>query len=33
MEKGQSALYLFCFARSDLVGEIEGTGVDGHDPL
>jgi hypothetical protein len=33
MEKGQSALYLFCFARSDLVGEIEGTGVDGCHPL
>ncbi|MGD0921511.1 MAG: GvpL/GvpF family gas vesicle protein [Terriglobia bacterium] len=33
MEKGQRALYLFCFARSGLVGEIEGTGVDGHLPL
>jgi hypothetical protein len=33
MEKSQGALYLFCFARSDLVGEIEGTGVDGEHPL
>jgi hypothetical protein len=33
MKKSQGALYLFCFARSDLVGEIEGTGVDGHLPL
>ena len=33
MEKGQRALYLFCFARSDLVGEIEGTSVDGLYPL
>ena len=33
MEKGQSALYLFCFARPDLVGKIEGTGVDGRHPL
>jgi len=29
METGQKVLYLFCFARSHLVGEIEGTGVDG----
>lgn len=29
MEKTQRALYLFCFARSDVVGEVEGRGVDG----
>jgi hypothetical protein len=29
METGPKVLYLFCFARSHLVGEIEGTGVDG----
>ncbi len=33
MEESQRALYLFCFARSDIVGEIEGTGVDGRHPL
>lgn len=33
MEKGQIALYLFCLARSDLVGGIEGTGVDSCHPL
>jgi hypothetical protein len=33
MEESQRAIYLFCFARSDLVGELEGTGVDGHHPL
>lgn len=33
METGQSALYLFCFARSNLIGELEGTGVDGQHPL
>jgi hypothetical protein len=33
MEKDQKALYLFCFARSEFVGELEGTGVDGHHPL
>jgi hypothetical protein len=29
METGQKVLYLFCFARSHLIREIEGTGVDG----
>jgi len=29
----ETALYLFCFARSHLVGQIEGAGVDGHLPL
>src|SRR5208337_218219 len=33
METVQSALYLFCFARSNLIGELEGTGVDGQYPL
>jgi hypothetical protein len=33
MEKDQKALYLFCFARSEFLGELEGTGVDGHHPL
>jgi hypothetical protein len=33
MEKDQKALYLFCFARADLLGKIEGSGVDGHHPL
>ena len=33
METVQSALYLFCFARSNLIGELEGTGVDGQHPL
>lgn len=33
METGQKVLYLFCFARSHLVGETEGTGVDGQLPL
>ena len=33
MENRQGALYLFCFARSDRVGEIAGPGVDGHHPL
>lgn len=33
MKKIEGALYLFCFARADLVGELEGTGVDGHHPL
>jgi hypothetical protein len=33
MENTQRALYLFCFARSDLVGQVEGTGVDGQRPL
>lgn len=33
MEKSQTALYLFCFARSDLVGELQGSGVDGRHPL
>lgn len=33
MEKGQGAVYLFCFARSGLVNGIEGTGVDGRPAL
>jgi hypothetical protein len=33
METAQSALYLFCFARSNLIGELEGAGVDGQHPL
>ena len=33
MENGEPALYLFCFARSDAVREIQGTAVDGHSPL
>ncbi|MBZ5513733.1 MAG: GvpL/GvpF family gas vesicle protein [Acidobacteriia bacterium] len=33
MEQNPRALYLFCFARSSLLGEIEGAGVDGHEPL
>ncbi len=33
MEKDQKALYLFCFARPEFVGRLEGTGVDGHHPL
>jgi gas vesicle protein GvpL/GvpF len=33
MEESQRALYLYCFACSDLVGEIEGTGVDDQHPL
>ena len=33
METVQRALYLFCFARSNLIGELEGTGVDGQQPL
>jgi len=33
METAQTALYLFCFARSNLIGELEGTGVDGRYPL
>ena len=33
MENVQTALYLFCFARSDAVGELQGTAVDGHSPL
>jgi hypothetical protein len=33
MEKDKKALYLFCFARSELVGELEGRGVDGRHPL
>lgn len=33
MAMTQSALYLFCFARSDLVGEVEGSGVDGRHPV
>ena len=33
MEKSPKALYVFCFARSDLVAEVEGTGVDGQHPL
>ena len=33
METAQRALYLFCFARSNLIGELQGTGVDGQHPL
>jgi len=33
MENNQGAVYLFCFARSDLVGGIEGTGVDVHQAI
>jgi hypothetical protein len=33
MESGQKAVYLFCFARTDLVGELQGSGVDGQHPL
>jgi hypothetical protein len=33
MEKNERALYLFCFGRSDLVGELQGSGVDGQHPL
>ena len=33
METGQKVLYLFCFARAHLVGELEGTGVDGSHSL
>src|SRR5208337_3021735 len=33
METVQTALYLFCFARSNLIGELEGTGIDGQHPL
>jgi len=33
MEQNQKALYLFCFARSEFVRELNGTGVDGHHPL
>jgi hypothetical protein len=33
METVQRALYLFCFARSNLIGELEGIGVDGHPPV
>ncbi len=33
METVQRALYLFCFARSNLIGELAGTGVDGRQPL
>ena len=33
METAQRALYLFCFARSNLIEELQGTGVDGQHPL
>src|SRR5664279_4060638 len=33
MENNEPALYLFCFARSDAVREVQGTAVDGHSPL
>jgi hypothetical protein len=33
MERGQTALYLFCFACADLLEELEGVGVDGQHPL
>jgi hypothetical protein len=30
METGQKVLYLFCLARSNLIAELAGAGVDGH---
>jgi gas vesicle protein GvpL/GvpF len=33
MPKSKTALYVFCFARSGLVREVPGTGVDGQHPL
>jgi hypothetical protein len=33
METVQKALYLFCFARSNLLAELQGAGVDGQYPL
>src|ERR1035437_9969885 len=33
MENGETALYLFCFARSDAVREVRSTAVDGHSRL
>jgi len=33
METVQNALYLFCFAHSNLVGELEGVGIDSRHPL
>jgi hypothetical protein len=33
MQESETALYVFCFARSDLLGEVRGTGVDGDHPL
>jgi len=32
-EEDYMALYLFCFARSDLIGEVEGPAADGHHAL
>ena len=33
MENNEPALYLFCFARSDAVREVQGPAADGHSPL
>jgi hypothetical protein len=33
MENRETALYVFCFARPELLREVEGTGVDGDHPL
>lgn len=33
MENGETALYLFCFARGDAVRGLQATAVDGHRPL
>ena len=33
MENSESALYLFCFACSDTVREVQATAVDGHSPV
>ncbi len=33
MPESETARYVFCFARSDLLREVHGTGVDGHHPL
>lgn len=33
MESGETALYLFCFARADAVRGLQATAVDGHRPL
>src|ERR1035441_2463664 len=33
MESGETALYLFCFARCDAVRGLQGTAVDGHRPV
>ncbi len=33
MQESETALYVFCFGRSDLLREVHGTGVDGNHPL